>query len=234
MIPLRDANPTSTTPIVTFVLIGLNVLIFLYEMLLSDGGFALFVYTMGMVPERVAMFPASPDVSLFDAYFPFLSSMFMHGGFWHIIGNMWFLWIFGDNIEDYLGRGKFIAFYLLCGLGAGLTHLAFNWGSRVPVIGASGAVAGVLGAYMLLYPRAKVLTLIPIFFYFFTVELPAGLILVYWFVIQFFSGAVSLGGADGSGTAWWAHVGGFVLGMALIKLFPRKPAPGSFSNRVVN
>ncbi|MFQ5724280.1 MAG: rhomboid family intramembrane serine protease, partial [Terriglobia bacterium] len=216
MIPLRDANPSDRTPFVTFALIGLNTLVYLYE--LSLGGLALntpavnsFFQTMGMIPARVGAFPAHPDISLGDAFVPFFTSMFLHGGFFHLLGNMWFLWIFGDNIEDRLGHFRFVLFYLVCGLGAGLTHLMFNWGSQVPVIGASGAVAGVLGGYLLLYPRARVLTLIPLFYFLIMRELPAYLILLYWFVLQLFSGAASVG-AQGGGVAWWAHVGGFLLG----------------------
>ena len=225
MIPLRDANPSATRPFVTIALIVLNSLAFLYEIALSERGLQQLFFTLGMVPARVGLFPAHPDVTFGDAVFPLFTSMFLHGGWMHLIGNMWFRWIFGDNIEDYLGHLRYLFFYLLCGLGAGITHTLFNWGSLIPSIGASGAVAGVLGAYLLLYPKARVLTLIPAFFLF-MVELPAVVILLYWFVIQFFSGAASIG-AEGGGVAWWAHVGGFVLGFALVKRFggrPRRPA----------
>ncbi|MFQ5927759.1 MAG: rhomboid family intramembrane serine protease, partial [Terriglobia bacterium] len=160
-----------------------------------------------------------------DAYVPLLSSMFRHGGWMHLIGNMWFLWIFGDNVEDYLGHLRYLIFYFVCGLGAGLAHTLFNLNSTIPTIGASGAVAGVLGGYFLLYPRHKVLTLIPAFFLF-MVELPAALILLYWFVIQFFSGAASFAvGGGGGGVAWWAHVGGFILGLLLVKRFRGRTRP---------
>jgi membrane associated rhomboid family serine protease len=187
----------------------------------------------GMIPEKVAVFPVDPNVTLLGAFLPFLSSMFLHGGFMHLIGNMWFLWIFGDNIEDHLGHLRYLGFYLICGLGAGLTHLVFNWGSNIPTIGASGAVAGVLGGYFLLYPRHKVLTLIP-FIFIVMVELPAAVILIYWFVVQFFSGAASIGATQGGGVAWWAHVGGFVLGVVLILLFGRRQSPPQVQYRMVN
>ena len=237
MIPLRDANPSSTRPVVTVTLIVLNVIVFLFELALSDQGLEQLFFTMGLVPAKVALFPVSPDVSAVDAFLPFLSSMFLHGDIWHILGNMWFLWIFGDNIEDRLGRARYLFFYLICGVGAGVTHMAFNWGSPIPTIGASGAVAGVLGAYMLLYPRHKVLTLIPLFFFITWIELPAVVVLLYWFVIQFFSGAASLGAGGSGGVAWWAHVGGFALGMALVKLLAppsrngvQRQSPSRFAN----
>ena len=234
MIPLRDTNPTSTRPVVTIALIALNCVAFLFELSLGEEGMGRLFMVAGMIPAKVAVFPVDPNVTRLGAFLPFLSSMFLHGGFMHLIGNMWFLWIFGDNIEDHLGHLRYLGFYLLCGLGAGLTHLAFNWGSNIPTIGASGAVAGVLGAYFLLYPRHKVLTLIP-FFFLLMIELPAAVILIYWFVIQFFSGAAStLGGAGGGGVAWWAHVGGFILGVLLILLLGKRQSPPRAQYRYVN
>ncbi len=234
MIPLRDTNPTSTRPVVTITLIALNCVAFLFELSLGEEGMGRLFMVAGMIPEKVAIFPVDPNVTLLGAFLPFFSSMFLHGGFMHLIGNMWFLWIFGDNIEDHLSHLRYLGFYLLCGLGAGLTHLAFNWGSNIPTIGASGAVAGVLGGYLLLYPRHKVLTLIP-FFFLLMIELPAAVILIYWFVIQFFSGAATtLGGAGGAGVAWWAHVGGFILGVLLIFLFGQQQSPPRAQYRFVN
>lgn len=233
MIPLRDSNPSSTRPYVTVVLLAVNCLIFLYEITLSERGLYQLVTVAGMVPARVAAFPLHPGISATDALLPFFTSMFLHGGFMHLIGNMWFLWIFGDNVEDHLGHARYLLFYFICGLGAGVTHLVFNWGSPVPTIGASGAVAGVLGAYFLLYPRHRVLTLIP-FFFLIMIELPAGVILLYWFVIQFFSGAASaFGDAGSAGVAWWAHVGGFALGFLLVKTLA-PPRRRGFSYRVVD
>jgi len=150
-----------------------------------------------------------------------LSFMFLHGGFVHLIGNMWYLWIFGDNVEDRLGRVKFIIFYLICGIGSAIVHVYFNSQSEVPCVGASGAIAGVLGAYMVTFPRARVLVLIPLFIVWQTIELPAIIVLGFWFLIQFFSGTASISSTHGGGVAWWAHIGGFVLGVILIKLFPK-------------
>ena len=224
MIPLRDANPSSRTPWVTFLLIGLNTLAFLYEVVLPESRLRQLIFTMGMVPARVTVFPADPAITFGDAFLPLFSSMFLHGGWLHLIGNMWFLWIFGDNIEDRLGHLRYLLFYLVCGLGAGVAHTLFNLNSTMPTIGASGAVAGVLGGYLLLYPHARVLTLIPAFFLY-MVELPAYIVLALWFVIQLFSGTASLGARDASagGVAWWAHIGGFLLGLALVKLFAQQP-----------
>lgn len=226
MIPLRDANPSRRTPWITIAIIAVNTLVFLYEFSLNEPMLRRMVFSMGMVPARVSAFATDPEIGFGDAFVPFFSSMFLHGGWLHLIGNMWFLWIFGDNIEDRLGHARFLLFYLLCGVGAGLAHVVFNWGSMVPTVGASGAVAGVLGGYLLLYPHARVLTLVP-FFFLLLLELPAYLILVYWFVIQLFSGAASIGvqSAQTGGVAWWAHVGGFLLGLVLVRAFTGKRPP---------
>lgn len=230
MIPLRDANPSATRPWVTVAIIIANTLAFLYEVSLSAPRLEALLFTAGMVPARVTVFPSSPEVSFGDAFLPLFSSMFLHGGWLHLIGNMWFLWIFGDNIEDRLGHLRYLIFYLICGVGAGLLHTLLSLGSTIPSIGASGAIAGVLGGYLLLFPRARVLTIIPAFFLY-MVELPAYLILAYWFVVQLFSGTASIvsGSAAGGGVAWWAHVGGFVMGLALVKVFAQKP-PGRLYN----
>lgn len=221
MIPLRDANPSSTRPVVTVAIIVLNALAFFYELALSQPQLERLMFTMGMIPARVLLFPARPDISLADAFLPMFSSMFLHGGWMHLIGNMWFLWIFGDNVEDHLGHVRYGLFYVVCGLGAGLAHTVFNLNSTIPTIGASGAVAGVLGAYFLLYPMHRVVTLIPIFFYFTFIELPAAVVLLFWFALQFLRGAVSIGSQSG-GVAWWAHVGGFVIGVVLVKVLGRR------------
>ena len=226
MIPLRDANPSHHAPVVTFALIAANCLAFFYQLSLSPAGFERLVFTLGMVPARVTALPTNPDIGLTGAFLPLFTSMFLHGGWLHLIGNMWFLWIFGDNIEDRLGHLRYLLFYLLCGLGAGVAHMLFNLNSTVPTIGASGAVAGVLGGYFLLFPGARVLTLVPAFFLF-MVELPAYLILLYWFALQLFSGAISLGarGAEAGGVAWWAHIGGFVLGIVFVWVFGGRRRP---------
>jgi hypothetical protein len=155
--------------------------------------------------------------------------MFLHGGFWHLLGNMWFLYIFGDNIEDRLGPLRYLAFYMICGLTSGLSHLAFNYHSAMPTIGASGAIAGVMGAYFILFPKARILTLIPIFFIPYFIEIPAFFFLGIWFVVQFLSAAGSRG--QMAGIAWWAHIGGFIFGMIFLKLFLALPG-GGISDRL--
>jgi hypothetical protein len=219
MIPLRDANPSRGVPLVTLALIALNTLVFLYELTLPQARLQRLVFTFGLVPERLTTFAARPDISFGDATLPFLTSMFLHGDWLHLLGNMWFLWIFGDNVEDHLGHLRFLLFYLLCGLAASMAHLVFNWNSTIPTLGASGAIAGVLGAYLLLFPGARILTLVPVFFVW-LMELPAYVILIYWFVLQVLRGAAtSLAETTaGGGVAWWAHVGGFVAGLALVKI----------------
>lgn len=205
MIPLRDTLPSHATPVVTIGLIVANVLIFLYEMSLDAYTLNEFVYAYGMVPDRFA-------------WSAVLTSMFLHGGWMHLIGNMWFLWIYGDNVEDILGKARYLGFYLLSGAAAVLVQVAIQPDSRIPIIGASGAIAGVMGAYMVKFPHARILTLIPIFFIVTFQEIPAFLILVYWFVIQFFSGVGSIASAhQGGGVAWFAHIGGFLAGMVLIQ-----------------
>ena len=219
MIPIRDDAPRYTTPWINYFLIALNCLVFLYELQLGPRNLNTLFLTFGMVPARLT---AALHVGAFAAAFlPVLTSMFMHAGWLHIIFNMWWLWIFGDNVEDSLGHFPYLIFYLLSGLGAAVVHLIFNWGSRVPSVGASGAIAGVMGAYFVLFPSARVLTFIFVFF----TWLPAWLILGYWFVLQFLSGAAtSMAAGQGSagGVAVWAHVGGFLTGVVMIKLFPRR------------
>jgi membrane associated rhomboid family serine protease len=219
MIPIRDDAPRYTTPWINYFLIVLNCLVFLYELQLGPRNLNTLFLTFGMVPARMT---AALRVGAFAAAFlPVLTSMFMHAGWLHIIFNMWWLWIFGDNVEDWLGHFRYLIFYLLSGLGAAVVHLMFNWGSRVPSVGASGAIAGVMGAYFVLFPSARVLTFIFVFF----TWLPAWLILGYWFVLQFLSGAAtSMAAGQGSsgGIAVWAHVGGFLAGVVMIKLFPRR------------
>ncbi len=215
MIPIRDRNPSGTFPFVTIGIIFINVSIFLYELSLGSDLNA-FLYQYGIVPIKVAHYYRSPDLTLIDTFFPFLSSIFLHAGFVHLIGNMWFLWIFGDNIEDKLGHIKYLVFYILCGTIASSTHVFFNTQSKIPCIGASGAIAAVLGAYMVTFPRARVTTIVPIFFFIQIIELPAVIVLGFWILIQFFSGAVSLSESpSGGNVAWWAHVGGFVSGIIL-------------------
>ena len=227
MIPIRDRNPSGTFPYVTIGIIIINVFIFLYELSLGSD-LAIFVHQYGVVPVKATHYFQTPDLSLKDTFFPFLSSTFLHAGFIHLIGNMWFLWIFGDNIEDRLGHVKYLCFYILCGAIASSVHVFFNSQSQIPCIGASGAIAAVLGAYMVTFPRARVTTIVPIFFFIQIIELPAVIVLGFWILIQFFGGTVSsTASASGGGVAWWAHVGGFVSGIILFYtiriLFVRKP-----------
>lgn len=207
MIPLRDSQRSYSTPVVTIALIVVNMAVFLYELSLDRFSLNHLIMTYGVVPDRLDL------ISL-------LTSMFLHGGWLHVLGNMWFLWIFGDNVEDILGGPKYLLFYLSCGIVAALIQVAFNPGSRIPTVGASGAIAGVMGAYLVKFPGSRILTLIPIFLFFTTIEVPAVLMLLYWFAIQFFSGVGSIGYSHLSqgGVAWFAHVGGFLAGMILIKI----------------
>jgi membrane associated rhomboid family serine protease len=223
MIPIRDAIRSKTFPVVNVLIIILNILAFLWQ--LSQGPHlkeALFLY--GIVPIRYSDPELSVQFSTFQQWLPFLTSIFLHGGLLHILGNMWFLYIFGDNIEDRVGHIRYFIFYIFCGVAAGLIHLMTNWSSKIPTIGASGAISGVMGAYLLLYPRSRILTLIPIFFFFQFVEIPAFIFLGYWFLIQLFS--ASLTPSSIGGIAWWAHIGGFMVGLIFIKIFDEIPKTG--------
>jgi len=215
VLPLSDNNPRTTTPVVNILLIGINVFMFFWELSLGpDLDRALF--SVAFIPARFWM---SPNVSA--NIIRMFISMFLHGGWLHLGGNMLYLWIFGDNIEDRLGHFRYFLFYLLCGIAATMAHAVMNPGSRVPSIGASGAIAGVLGAYLLLFPRARVTTLIPIFFFITIREIPAVIVLGLWFVLQLFVGVTSLSAADAAsqgGVAYFAHIGGFVAGMILVAL----------------
>jgi len=223
MIPIRDAIRSKNFPIVNTLIIGLNIIAFFWQLLqgphLKE---ALFLF--GIVPIRYSDPELSTQFTAFQQLLPFLSSMFLHGGLLHILGNMWFLYIFGDNIEDRLGHIRYFIFYIFCGVAAGLVHLLTNWDSKIPTIGASGAISGVMGAYLLLYPRARILTLIPIFFFFQFVELPAFIFLGYWLFLQLFS--ASLAPRNVAGIAFWAHIGGFVAGFILVKIFEVIPRTG--------
>ncbi len=223
MIPIRDTTPSRNVPVVNTALIGINVLVFMYELALGpDLDRALYIY--GLVPARYTVDHLAAYFSFGQQAFSFLSFMFLHGGFLHLLGNMWSLYIFGDNVEDHLGPLRYLVFYLLCGLTSGFSHLLVNPHSNVPTIGASGAIAGVMGAYFLLYPNARILTLIPIFIFPWFVEIPAYFFLGLWFVLQLLNAAGSHGAI--SGVAWWAHVGGFVFGMVFLKVFTLLPSTG--------
>jgi len=218
MIPIRDDAPHYTTPWVNYFLIALNTVVFLFELSMGPHALNALLSSFGLVPANLTS--ALRAGAYAAALLPFLTSMFMHAGWLHIIFNMWWLWIFGDNVEDWLGHFPYLLFYLLSGLAASLVHVLFNLGTQVPSVGASGAIAGVMGAYFLLFPSARVLTFVFVFF----TWLPAWLILGYWFVLQFLSGAatsIASGGQGSSGgIAVWAHVGGFLAGVTMIKLFP--------------
>ncbi len=224
MIPIRDTIRSETYPIVNSFIIAINVLVFFLE--LSQGqGLDGFIKIYGLVPARYSIPQIAAYFTTGQQFLSFLTFMFLHGGFLHLLGNMWFLYIFGDNVEDRLGHFRYLVFYLLCGLASGISHLVINWHSMIPTIGASGAIAGVMGAYFILYPRAKVLTLVPIFIFFQFIELPAFLFLGVWFLFQFLSAAGA--SAQAGGIAWWAHIGGFVFGVIFLKLFEMLPASGA-------
>src|SRR5277367_3904356 len=222
MLPLRDDQPRYSTPWVNSFLIGLNLVVFFFEFTLDSRSLDLLIRQFGVVPSHLAAFLAgSPRYPLPAIVLPFFTSMFLHGSWPHVIGNMWFLYIFGDNVEDYLGHFKYLVFYLLTGLLAMATQVAVNLHSTAPTVGASGAIAGVLGAYFVLYPRARVLTWI-FDLIFVVLWLPAWILLGYWFVFQFLSGtktALAVHKQNMGGIAFWAHVGGFISGALLVKLF---------------
>jgi len=207
MFPIRDTQPSYSRPIVTSLIIVLNAVVFFTQLTLDDYSRNYFIAHYGLIP---AHFRASA----------LITSMFLHGGWLHIIGNMWFLWIFGDNVEDVLGHAKYLIFYLLCGLAAGLTQTFFNAGSRLPMVGASGAIAGVMGAYLVKFPHSRIVTLVFVFIFVTTIDVPAVLMLLYWFFIQIFNGVGTIGYSHLSqgGTAWFAHVGGFIAGILLVNL----------------
>jgi rhomboid family protein len=224
MLPIRDDAPRSTKPYVNYFLIALNLGIFFFQWSLQDTGGARtqtdFLTQFALVPQRFAAWK-NGYVPAAAAFFPFVSSMFLHASWLHVLLNMWGLAIFGDNVEDRLGHFGYLIFYLVCGLGAGVTHLLFNFNSRVPTVGASGAIAGVMGAYLILYPRARVLT----WWGFFVFWLPAWLVLGYWLIVNLLSGAAStltVARGPAGGVAFWAHVGGFVCGALLIQLMPTR------------
>lgn len=224
VIPLRDENPTQTIPLVTIAIILVNILVFLYELALGSD-LNSFINSYALFPGRFTQSLSASPLT-FTAFLPIFSSMFMHGGFIHIIGNMLYFWIFGNNIEDVLGHMKFFFFYLICGVGAALAHILSAPDSALPTLGASGAIAGVLAAYLLLFPRARVLTLIPIFFFIELAELPAFLIIGLWFVLQLANGVASITSqpvsAGVGGVAWFAHIGGFLTGLLLILVLRKR------------
>jgi membrane associated rhomboid family serine protease len=214
MIPIQDTVQARGVPLVTWSLILLNGLVFLYEVSLPPEQLQYLIAMLGFVPARVGVDP--------EAYVTLLTCMFLHGGWMHIIGNMWFLYLFGDNVEDRMGPARFLIFYLLCGVAASLTHLVVSPMSTMPTVGASGAISGVLGAYLVLFPTARIITLVPVLFIPLFFEIPAAVFLGIWFVGQLYSGTLSLLSTQHyEGVAWWAHVGGFVAGIILLSVFKK-------------
>ncbi|MGZ3648844.1 MAG: rhomboid family intramembrane serine protease [Syntrophales bacterium] len=233
MIPIRDTIPSRHYAVVNTVIIIANIFFFMVEMS-HDEALNAFIYTYGLVPARYSMPQLAAHFTFSEQMFSFISFMFLHGSFWHLAGNMWFLYIFGNNVEDRLGHLRYLFFYLLCGLSSGLAHVFFNLGSTMPTIGASGAIAGVMGAYFILYPKARIVTLIPIVFIPYFVELPAAIFLGIWLFIQFISAALT--SVNAGGIAWWAHIGGFIFGALFLKIFlmfPGQDIPRTLSDATV-
>jgi membrane associated rhomboid family serine protease len=232
MFPYRDENETQRTAIITIVIIALNVLAWLgIQGAGTTYALAKSICELGLIPGELTLsLPVGTKFPMGDGLVcatdpgaqpqHLLTSMFLHGSWMHLLGNMWFLWLFGNNVEDSMGRLRFLAFYLICGLAAAFGQVITNPASSIPMVGASGAISGVMGAYLILYPRVRVFTLVILGFFFTSVALPAWVMLGYWFVLQFLSGLVSFAG-EGGGVAFWAHIGGFVAGVVLVKLFAR-------------
>jgi len=217
LIPLKDNNPSRSYPVVNITLLFANVVVYLYQLALPPHDQQLFILSNATIPARIPAFLGG-HVGFEAAFLPLITSMFLHSGFLHLAGNMLFLWIFGDNVEDSFGHLPYLFFYAACGLGAGLLHVLFNLGSTIPALGASGAISGIMGAYMVLYPRERILTLVFIF----VVPIPAVFILGYWFLLQFLAGIDALGTSAKGGVAVWAHVGGFLLGVLLTQVVRRR------------
>jgi membrane associated rhomboid family serine protease len=222
MLPIRDINPTRSFPVVTLAIIGANIVVFLFELMLDTvGALELFVRAFSVIPYEITHGVDLPPRIPAPVYLTVFTSMFMHGGFFHIFGNMLYLWIFGNNVEDNMGHGRFLVFYLICGVAAALAQIAMSPNSQIPLLGASGAVAGVLGAYLVMFPRAQVEVLV-FGWFIHIVRLPATLVLSFWIVIQLFQGVLSLGLPTLGGVAWFAHIGGFLTGLILVPFFRRR------------
>jgi membrane associated rhomboid family serine protease len=229
MLPLRDTNRSSSFPVVNWAILALTGLVFLFELSLSPAALDRLFYNFGLVPSRLGLNHPAQLLAQPQPLVTLITHMFLHDGWLHILSNMWFLYIFGDNVEDRMGSGRYLVFYLLSGIIAGLVEAIFTPNEQIPAIGASGAIAGVLGAYLFMFPRARVFSVILIFIFPWFVEIPAIIFLGYWFVIQLFSGVTSLGlleTASSGGVAWWAHIGGFLFGLVFSRLFTpaRQPA----------
>jgi len=221
MIPLYDTVRTRTFPFINVLLIVANVLAFLYELQLGPAVLERFIFTWGSVPADLTNDPTGTWMTIF-------TSMFLHGGWFHLLSNMWFLHIFGDNVEGRMGGLRYLLFYLLSGVAAVLLQTYILPGSSVPMIGASGAIAGVLGAYLISFPRSRIASLVPILFIFTIVEVPAAIFLIFWFISQLYSGLFVMQGGSASGIAWWAHIGGFVFGVIMVSFFVRRTVYRSY------
>lgn len=231
MLPLRDENPSEVTPWVVYGLIAVNVAVFLFEITLPRDSLAQFLFRFGFVPRDATLAlkgEANPVTALL---LPLFTSMFLHGGLLHVAGNMWFLFIFGDNVEARLGHLRFIGFYLLAGVAAAGAQYALAPGADKPLVGASGAIAGALGAYIAWWPRARIVTLVPLFMFITFVRLPALLVLGFWFMLQVMRGLATVGAAAGGGVAYGAHAGGFIVGLLVAKLLPRRKRSGRARSR---
>lgn len=222
MLPLYDTIRSRSFPFINIALIIVNVLVFFYEVSLGVNVDRFILY-YSIVPARYSNPFIAAKFTLLEQSLPFITSMFLHGGWFHLIFNMWFLWIFGDNVEDRMGHFRYLIFYLICGVAAGVLHLVTNWHSDIPTLGASGAIAGVMGAYFLLFPFSRVIVLVPLLFFPFFFEIPAFFFLGFWFLVQFYGGYADLLGVTGefANIAWWAHIGGFVSGMLLVPFFKK-------------
>jgi rhomboid family protein len=219
MIPLRDTTRSSSFPVVNTILIISNVIVFLYEISLGQGSDR-FIFQHGLIPGLLF---SSTDMGIVERFSPFFTSLFIHGGFLHLLGNMLFLYIFGDNVEDKMGHFKYLVFYIMCGFSAAIFQTLTNIHSTIPMIGASGAISGVLGAYLIFFPRSRILTLLPILFIIPLIHIPAAVFIIVWFIFQFLSGLATLPAKPGiGGVAFWAHMGGFVSGLILARFFHKK------------
>lgn len=223
MIPIRDTIPSRHKPLMIRYIITANIFVFLLQFIIPDNQLSGLVCYFGFIPREFNELLQNQPVSIFN-YYPLITGVFLHGGLFHLISNMWALWIFGDNVEDLMGHSRFLVFYLLCGIIANFAHFIFNATSPVPAIGASGAIAGVMGAYLIMFPYSRIVTLIPLFFIPFFIDIPAIIYLLVWFLTQIYSGAVYtlFDGRLAGGIAWWAHIGGFIGGAVLHKFFLKR------------
>ena len=221
MIPLYDTIRARKFPLINLALIAANVLAFLYELQLSPSALERFIFTWGSIPVDLTSHPTQAWLTIFTA-------MFLHGGWFHLLSNMWFLYIFGDNVEGRMGGTRYLIFYLLSGVAAVLLQTYLLPSSQVPMIGASGAIAGVLGAYLISFPHARIASLVPILFIFTIIDVPAVIFLILWFIFQLYSGLFAMQGASASGIAWWAHIGGFIFGVLMVSFFARRTVYRSY------